>query len=372
MPFDTVCLANNYEGFPPPGLGTAAYVECITALLEILPWILPTTHPEILAKILAVASASRNRYDLLWRMMELFIPGFDTTIPIPQPYWRRDRDILESSQSHLLYFCLQAKKNVYYSMRDRTNIFLWAVAPSDHANIMTTLQTTVNAYRNPEDDGYLPNHLRIDGIAMMINNNAKHRVQDVGAPRINCVAGANKLWEMVHTPGDATADDYPFCHVQGYCPMAFHLEQGRDCNPGGRGFDQRGFEGGRGSDRRGLDHRNPDPPKGHFARPDKNQHEFKPNVQCDACKCVGHKAATCDMLAIILFLDRYKLDMSEADQSQLESKWLSWRKDKIGQPARTPRQVMRTYCDTLNITPEHLDLAMMWESWPDDVLSDNK
>jgi hypothetical protein len=78
------------------------------------------------------------------------------------------------------------------------------------------------------------------------------------------------------------------------------------------------------------------------------------------------------MLTIALFLDRYKSDMSEADWSQLKLKWLSQWKDKIGQPALTPRQVMCRYCDTLNITPEHLDLAMMWESWLDDVLSDNK
>jgi hypothetical protein len=78
------------------------------------------------------------------------------------------------------------------------------------------------------------------------------------------------------------------------------------------------------------------------------------------------------MLAIALFLDRYKLDMSETDKSQLESKWLSWWKDRVGQPARTPRQLMRTYCDTLNITPEHLDQAMQWESWPDGILSDDE
>ena len=110
MPFDAVCLANNYEGLFPPGLGTAAYAECSTALLEILPRILPTTHPENLEKISAVASALCNGYDLLWCVMELFIPGFDTTIPIAQPYWCRDTDILDYSQSHLLYFRLQAKK----------------------------------------------------------------------------------------------------------------------------------------------------------------------------------------------------------------------------------------------------------------------
>jgi hypothetical protein len=131
--------------------------------------------------------------------MELFVPGFNTTVPIAQPYWRRDTDILEFSQSHLLYFRLQAKKNVFYSLRDRMNTFLWAVTPSHYADVVTTLQTSVNAYRNPEDDRYLPDHLCIDGIASMINNNAKHHVRGVGTPRINRVVGSDNGWDMVDT-----------------------------------------------------------------------------------------------------------------------------------------------------------------------------
>ncbi len=362
MPFDAICLATNYEGLFPPGLGTATYAECCTLLLEILPRLLPTTHSEIAAKISADASTLRNGYNLLWHVMELFVPGFDTTIPIAQPYWHRDTDIMDFSQSHLLYFCLQAKKNVFYSSRDRTNIFLWAVAPSDYANVMTMLQTSVDAYHNPKDDGYLPDHLCINGIAIMINNNAKHYVRDIGTLRINRVTGSNEVWEMVHAAGSADADDYPFCHIQGYCPRAFCLKQSQDCTPGGCGSERRGSKGGCGVDHQGFDCCNHHPPKGRFAQADTNRCEVKLNMQCNACKRIGHKAATCNMLAIALFLDRYTSDMSEADWSQLESKWLSRWKDKIGQPAQTPRQVMRTYCDMLNITPEHLDLAMTRES----------
>jgi hypothetical protein len=64
--------------------------------------------------------------------------------------------------------------------------------------------------------------------------------------------------------------------------------------------------------------------------------------------------------------------MSKADKSQLKLKWITRWKDRVGQPARTPHQLMRTYCNMLNITPDHLDKAMMWESWPDNSLSDDK
>jgi hypothetical protein len=170
----------------------------------------------------------------------------------------------------------------------------------------------------------------------MINNNAKHCVRNIGTPRINRITGSNNVWEMVYAAGSADTDDYPFCHVQGYCPRVFHLKQGRDRTPSGRSSERWGSEGGCGVDRWGFDRRNHGPPKGRFARRDKNWREFKPNVQCNACKHINHKAAMCNMLVIALFLDCYKLDMSKADWSQLESKWLSWWKDKIGQPARTP------------------------------------
>ncbi len=323
MPFDAICLANNYEGLFPPGLGITACVECCTVLLEILPRLLPTTHSEIAAKILSVASASCNEYDLHWCVMELFIPDFDTTVPIAQPYWCLDTDILDFNQSHLLYFRLHAKKNLFYSSRYQTNIFLRAVAPSNYANVVTMLQTSVDAYQNLKDIGYLPNHLRIDSIATMINNNSKHCVRDIGMLRINHVTGSDNVWKMVHATGSADANDYPFCHVQGYCPRAFCLKQGRDRTPGGRGSEHRGSEGGHGVDCWGFDRRNHDPPKGRFAQPDINWYEFKPNVQCNACKLISHKAATCDILAITLFLDRYKSDMSKADWSQIELKWLS-------------------------------------------------
>jgi hypothetical protein len=65
---------------------------------------------------------------------------------------------------------------MFFSSRDQTNIFLRAIAPSEYADVVTTIQTTVDAYRHPEDDGLLPEHLRLDGIAMMIHTNAKHRV----------------------------------------------------------------------------------------------------------------------------------------------------------------------------------------------------
>ncbi len=188
MPFDAICLRNNYKGLFPPGLGTDAYAECWAAVLEVLPRLLPVTNTEVSALVSAVSNASRNGYDLLWRVLELYVPGFDPTVPITQPLWTRESTILDFCQRHLLYFRLQAKKHVFFSARDRTNIFLRAVAPSEYADIVTTIMTSVDTYRHPDDDGHLPDQFRLNEIAMLIHNNAKHRIRDVHTPRIHRVA----------------------------------------------------------------------------------------------------------------------------------------------------------------------------------------
>ncbi len=151
MPFDSVCLTNNYEGLFPPRLGTSAYAECAIAVMELLIRVLPEHDPEIDATISAVHNSSRNGYDLLWRVLALYVPGFDPTIPIAQPVWSKDSEVLDFSQSHLLYFRLQAKKGIYYTPQNWSNIFLRAMAPSDYADVVTNLQTMVDAFHQPDD-----------------------------------------------------------------------------------------------------------------------------------------------------------------------------------------------------------------------------
>ena len=361
MPFDTVCLDNNYEGLFPPGLGTDTYCECCVAMLEVLPRLIPVGDYEIGAKLSSVRNSSRNGYDLLWRLLELFVPGFDPTIPIAQPVWTSDSSILDFCQGHMLYFRLQAKKNMFFSSRDRTTIFLRAVTPSEYADVVTSLQTSVDAYPHPDNDGILPDHLRIDGIATLIHNNTKHRVRDLHSPRINRVAGMDTIWDV------SDDSELPYCHVQGYRPRALRLDGQRPSD----GFRTRGDDGPR--QRGGADRRNgarntrpnPDKPQGRLTRPDQRRRAYQPGVQCDACKRLGHNAVNCDMLAIALYIDRYVKDITDNERANIESRWIDKWKAKLGQPARTPRQVMQTYCDNFNITPDDLDQAMDWDCWPD-------
>jgi len=145
---------------------------------------------------------------------------------------------LELGRCYELYFCLQAKKQVFISTRDCTTMFLKTVASSEYADIVTTLQSNVDSYRHLDDEYFLPHHFRV------------------------------------------------------------------------------------------------------------------------ACKRVGHEAVNCDMLALALFIECHKQSLSDAERNNIESKWIARWKARLGHHARTPRQVMHTYCNEKNITADTLDLAM--------------
>jgi hypothetical protein len=79
------------------------------------------------------------------------------------------------------------------------------------------------------------------------------------------------------------------------------------------------------------------------------------------------------MLAIALFMNRHKDRLLENEKSSIEKKWIARWKDNVGQPTCTPRQLMQTYCEELDISAEHLIEAMDWDCWTtsdDDAFAD--
>ena len=159
-------------------------------------------------------------------------------------------------------------------------------------------------------------------------------------------------------------------------PWVYRVEQGQDhfcCpyherdGPAGRGV--RGFDrdrAGRGCQDFDRDGRCPSPCERSICL-DLHHCFFIPGVQCGACKRIGHEASSCDMLAIDLFLDKYiKHSLADNVRCTIESTWVDRWKKKLGQPQRSPTQVMKAYCDDLEISPSHLDLAMDWDCWPVD------
>jgi hypothetical protein len=180
MPFDSISLVFGYEGLCPPGLGTTRYSAIASAWMDVLPCLLPLKESEVESAIFSVGVDSNNGFDLMWRILELAVPGFKSMNPVQVPTWTSQTDVLSFCRAHLLYFRLQAKHNMFFSARTQTNMFLRNIQPSEFADVVTTLQSQVNAYLSDDDDGFLPANLCINGIATAIYMNASARVRDVG------------------------------------------------------------------------------------------------------------------------------------------------------------------------------------------------
>ena len=116
--------------------------------------------------------------------MELTIPGFDPVVPIQILTWSNANDVFGFAQKYLLYFRLQSKQNFHYDDRTCSSIFLRAIQFSDFADTVTNLQSHVNLFREQYDDGYLPPHLRIHGLATSINQNTQACMGDIISPRV--------------------------------------------------------------------------------------------------------------------------------------------------------------------------------------------
>ena len=76
---------SNHEALCIPGTGLTQYPVAARVLLELLPRLLPKTNVEVSSIINMVRMESNNGYNLLWRILELTVPGFDPHIPRQDP-----------------------------------------------------------------------------------------------------------------------------------------------------------------------------------------------------------------------------------------------------------------------------------------------
>ena len=304
-------------------------------------------------------------------MLELTVPGFDTVTPIHVPAWSASGDVFTFAASYLLYFRLQGKMNFHYDDRTRSSIFLNALRYTDLADSVTTLQSHVNSFRDGIDDHYLPPHLRIHGLTTSIHQHAQAQLWDVISPRMRRMQAASELVQgppRVYCFGGAS-DRSPRDYRDGRRGSDNHYRPNHDREGGfpRRDHDSPRSRNGHGRDssaRRQYGKRNS---QGRITNPSRNRRPYLPDVQCAACRKVGHVAKHCDMLATAICLERYmKQDLSAAVRDTIEKEWLERWARVLDNPDKTPRQVLRAYVDGLDLTLDQLDDAIEWDCWDGD------
>jgi hypothetical protein len=248
-------------------------------------------------------------------------------------------------------------------------MFLQAITKLAYADAATSLLTCVLNYYAWDDKDYLPLHLCIMGLVLQLHKSAITRVVTV-------------LPKVRRTAGDVTVPD---TFIQG-SPRAARAngtnqwnDQGTNRGPtmtSDRSTDGTNHEHCSNTSSRlptclfvqgGWGGRNGRPPSAQVqcARPDRNRGAYLPDITCNACRCPGHVAANCNVLAIPLFIEKYKHDMDTDSKDKMESHWLQSWHGALGAGAKPSCRIMKAYVDLLDITVNNLDKRICWKCWSD-------
>jgi hypothetical protein len=140
--------------------------------------------------------------------------GFDPTLQILAPVWKDFLDIFDFCHAHILFFCLQAKRGLYYDEHTRSLTFLRAIQQMEYVDMVTTLQTYIDSYQDM-DAGFLPPNLCMLELANRINKSAKACVFQYGLPRANRMYGGDWEYDSSTSP-----------QIQGFTPLVFCTDFG--------------------------------------------------------------------------------------------------------------------------------------------------
>ncbi len=98
MPFDSISLTFGFEGLCPHGLGTVRYSAIASAWMDVLPRLLPQTESMVESAIFSVSVDSNNGFDLMWRILELAVPGFKSMNPVQVlPYYQVKMAVIKNA-----------------------------------------------------------------------------------------------------------------------------------------------------------------------------------------------------------------------------------------------------------------------------------
>ncbi len=138
--------------------------------MDLLPWLIPgTLLSQVSVALALVRYESATWYGYFWHILELTVPGFNPVVPIQVPTWIGMDNIFGFALDYLLYFCLQENMNFHYNDCIRSGIFLQSIQFSEYADTVIVLQIQLNLFHFEYNEGYLPPHLCIHGLATSIH-----------------------------------------------------------------------------------------------------------------------------------------------------------------------------------------------------------
>ena len=350
-PFDAIQFQRGCMGLCIPGLGTDRYEDMASALCTVLSITLEDAPPGVKMMMRSV-ERHRDGYDIMWRLLGMFVPGFDATKTNDRPLWSDSKgDAIDFADAYHLFFRLSSKANHNHTPRVQSKLYLEGITDPILQSIVNPLLIAVDTaepYLGCPTD--LPPSLLIPELALTIMK--RTTVDTCTTAELPHYYGASRIATIQPSPSSPTniysSETDQIGHIQGYCVAGIHRppHQHQKHNTSGDG------------------RRRPQP-----QQPDQTRRTAPdtPTVTCKACGRKGHMAATCDFLAMSVIQQRYlKLGHGTSDDvAAAERRWLDRWKQRGGQPgSTTPRTVMAAYMEQYGVSVEQLEDEIDWDCWP--------
>ena len=345
MPFDAMIqFAKGALGLCLPGLGSDRFTEMASGLCSVLQVCLAKAPSRVTTMAAQVESRTRNGYDILWRVLRLYVPGFDPTKTVERPLWGdSDGDVIRYANKFDLFFRLSVKNGHSHSDVVKATLFLTGITEPAMMKVVEPLLIAVESAASvPPMDGSLPPRLCFDELAIKISERmvvepSERRVLTLSTSR------SPELCEPVDEVGSVST-----ISLQGTSPT-LAVADGRQS---------------RGSERSGR-------PQHLTHRPDPTNRIRSPTADevCEACGKRGHVASTCDFLAMSVFLRKFTKQgkLTELAAKDAEKRWLEKWSSKGGKPHTTPNRVYNAYTSMYDVSLEQLDRAIDWQCWLVDI-----
>jgi hypothetical protein len=173
MPFDAIMLRIGFEGLCVLGLGVHCYMRMGKTLMDssCSSSLVPSLHRSTLLLPLSAMSP----------IMGMTISGVFLSCWC-QALIQSSR--FKSRSGWIMTMCSGLHKptlNFHFDDCTHSSIFLQAIQFTDYADTVTTLQAQVNTYRE-FNEGYIPSHLHLHGLATSIHQNAMARLREITTP----------------------------------------------------------------------------------------------------------------------------------------------------------------------------------------------
>ena len=337
MPFEALDLryADGGHALCICGLGYSIFTKMGTSLFLIVQRLLPMSVPEISTKVQSVALNGGNGFELLWVLTKYFVPMVSTTKNLGWPVWPSTDDVFLFARRVSLYCTLSRMRGMKpYTDCQKSDLFLSNVG-GVHREYAQHLLTSLHIHASSSIDGSLSAHLKLHISDLTERLMDRHRDDSRGSSLSSSLVN-RVVAPAVRSPvvSSASAVDP---HIQGYCVNVARV---------GSSVPRRAPV-----------------PKTTSARRSTPSSVRPPRYEgnCAACGKWGHQAATCDMLAMAVFLRKYSADKSNSRAIQdAEQAWMD--KNKKWIPSTTaPRTLLTRYCDLVQLPVDQVDEELDWD-----------